>query len=335
MRRQILCSLSLVLIIFFQQQEIRAATTEAAVLPKYVLTLNWKPEPQFGGFYTAAVVERVFAKKGFQIEIVPGGSGTPTLQMLLNNKTQLAIVSADEVVTALDRGAKDILALFAVFQTNPQAIMTHAQKKYASLSDVFKDEKSTLLWQSGLPYAQYLTKKLGAPKGKVAPYLGGLTNFIHDENIQQQCFAISEPLLAEKNKIASKVFLVADEGYNPYTTVLVTTKKFQEENPQMIAQIIEGFRQGWTSYLHHESAQKQTHLVMNQLNPAMSIADMKAAAQAQMPLIETKMAQGETLGNMTPARWQELADQLFALGVIKTKVSLKGLLLPPSSTNSR
>lgn len=99
----------------------------AANADQVQLALNWKAEPQFGGFYAAQVLG-LYAKNDLDVTIIEGGSGTPTIQVLGAGKVDYAIVSADEVVIAHDRGAKNIVALFATFQTNPQAIMAHAAR---------------------------------------------------------------------------------------------------------------------------------------------------------------------------------------------------------------
>src|SRR5438552_11784011 len=99
---------------------------------KIRLALNWKPDPQFGGFYTAP-----FQKHGLDVEILPGGAGTPTIQMVGAGSAEFGVVSADELVVARSQG-NDVVALFAVFQNNPQGIMAHASRKLTSLADVLK-----------------------------------------------------------------------------------------------------------------------------------------------------------------------------------------------------
>ena len=41
------------------------------------LVLNWVPEPEFGGIY-AASENGAFAKHNLDVQITPGGAGTPT-----------------------------------------------------------------------------------------------------------------------------------------------------------------------------------------------------------------------------------------------------------------
>lgn len=280
------------------------------------LALNWKAEPQFGGFYAAAELG-YFKKLGLDVAILQGGSGTPTIQMLSSNQVDAAIVSADEIIISHDRGANDVLAIFAVYQTNPQAIMSHAESGFNKLEDVFKS-KDVLLWQTGLPYAQFLLKKYAPVSVKSAPYLGGIGNFQHDPKVSQQCFYTSEPLAAEKAKIKIKTFLVSESGYNPYTTVVAVKKSFLQKNPELVTKFKQAIQQGWQSYLQNPS---EINKFMSQLNKSMDLETFEKSAQAQKSLIETTESKKNGLGTMTIERWSTLNSQLYDLKVIKTKLN--------------
>jgi NitT/TauT family transport system substrate-binding protein len=284
------------------------------------LALNWKPEPQFGGFY-AAQVQGHYAANGLDVKIVEGGSGTPTIQMLLAGKVDYAIVSADEAVIALGRGASDIVALFATYQTNPQGIMTHAARGFESLEQVMRS-KGVLLWQSGLPYAQYLRKKYAPLTVVTAPYLGGIGNFQNDPNVSQQCFVTSEPLTAAAAGIKVKTFLVADSGYNPYTAVLVTQRQRLDKSPAEVKAMVTAVRSGWNDYLQDPTG---TNNAMQALNKAMSAETFAASAQAQHALIKT--GSNEQVGEMSLERWQTLADQLLEINVIQKPVTVDALFV--------
>lgn len=278
-----------------------------------VLALNWKPEPQFGGFY-AAQVQGDYAKQKLDVKIIEGGSGTPTIQMLTAGKVDYALVSADEIAIAHARGATNIVALFATYQTNPQAIMTHAERGFKSLDDVLHSE-GTLLWQSGLPYAQYFKKKYAPLKVSTAPYLGGIGNFQNDAKVAQQCFATSEPLTAAAAGLKVKTFLVADSGYNPYTAVLVTSRERLQRNPDEVKRMVGAVRSGWEGYLKDPAP---TNIAMRALNKSMSTQTFTDSAQAQVPLI--RPAGTAKLGSMTLERWQTLVGQLVEIKAIPAPV---------------
>lgn len=298
-----------------------ALLTAFAHAEPLTLALNWKAEPQFGGFY-AAKSSGAYRRAGLDVDIVEGGSGTPTVQMLAAGRVAYAIVSGDEIVIAHDRGANNIVAIFATYQTNPQGIMTHAERGFGSLADVLKSD-GTLLWQAGLPYAQYLRKHYSPLSVRTAPYLGGIGNFQNDKTISQQCFVTSEPLNAEKAGLAVKTFLVADSGYNPYTTVLATTRERLQQNPDEVKRIVAAVREGWSDYLKRP---EPTNIEMAALNKAMDLPTFAASAKAQQALIATSQT---PLGSMSAARWQTLIGQLREIGAIKTPVAADTLFRNP------
>lgn len=287
------------------------------------LALNWKPEPQFGGFY-AAQFNDIFKEAGLDVKILEGGSGTPTTQMIAAGSTEYAIISADELVISHARGSKDIVALFATYQTNPQAIMVHTEHKYGKLEDLFKDDKAMLLWQSGLPYAQFLLKKFAPVKLKQAPYSGGVGSFLADKKIAQQCFVTSEPLTVRKQGGDIQTFLVADADYNPYTTVLVTQRSRLEKNKDEVLKLVRAVRKGWQAYL---ADPKSTNEKLQKMNPAMDAETFAKSAEAQVPLIQTPETKDKGLGFMSDERWNSLVGQLFDLKVIKAKPHSSDLFL--------
>jgi NitT/TauT family transport system substrate-binding protein len=296
-------------LIFFSFMSLQAHAGAPADLK---LALNWKAEPEFGGFYAA---KAHFQKAGLHVKILEGGSGTPTIQMLASGQVDYAVVSGDEVLVSVDRGAKDVVALFAVYQTDPTAIMTHAERNFSSLKDVF-DHDGTLLWEAGLPYAQYLKKKYGAFKVQTAPYSGGIGIFLRTPKMSQQCFITSEPIAAEKAGVKVKTFMISDSGYNPYNTVLVTQRSRFEKNPDQVKKMVQAVREGWRDYLKDPSA---ANAVMAKLNPSMDAATFAKIAKTQASLIETAETKKHGLGHMTEERWQTLSDQLLDIKFIKAK----------------
>lgn len=291
----------------------------AAPATKIKLALNWKAEPQFGGFY-AAKLNGEFQKRGLDVEILEGGSGTPTVQMLGANKVDYAIVSAEEIILAQDRGSR-IVGLYATYQTNPQAIMTHESRAFKSLKDVFASG-GALAMQSGLSYAQFLMKKYPQPKVKIVPYLGGITNFLKDPEYSQQCFFTSEPLLAEKAGLKVKTFLISEEGFNPYTTVVAVPAETLQKDPKTAKAMIEAVRAGWQAYLKNP---EPTNKLMAGLNKSMDTETYTKSAAAQKNLIETAETQQKGLGFMSEQRWRDLITQLKELKIIKKPLNPKDL----------
>ncbi|MBC7785087.1 MAG: ABC transporter substrate-binding protein [Burkholderiales bacterium] len=303
---------------------IAIALTAPLARAQVTLQLNWKPEPQFGGFYTAQV-EGYYKAEGLDVTVEAGGAGTPTVQMVAAGRVPYGIVSADELVIARARGL-DVVALFAVYQTNPQGIMTRASRGFADIGDVFK-QPGILAMQKGLPYALFLEKRYGFDKLSIVPSpFGDLTAYRTREAYAMQCFVTSEPLAAKKIGIEPKTFLIADSGYNPYTTVLVTRGEHLKSNEADVKRIVAAVAKGWRTYLDNPA---KTNEFMAKLNPSMDAQTYQASADAQKPLIETEQTKTGGLGLMTLDRWKALIDQLVDLKVIEKPIDAAACFVSP------
>lgn len=273
------------------------------------LALNWKPEAEFGGFYAADT--GAYEKHGLKVEILPGGVGTPVVQMVAAGRAEFGISTADEVVISRARGT-DVVALFTVYQTNPQGLMTQAARGAKSISELLNS--GTLAIQKGMPYYLWLEKKFGSITARVVPYQGGIGQMVSDKQLAQQCYVTSEPLAAKKQGVETRTFLIADSGYDPYSTVLITRQAFLKKNKATVDAMLAAVREGWTDYLKDPAA---VNAVMAKLNPTMDVATLKESAEVQKPLIETEETKKIGLGGMTKARWAAVSQQLKDLKVVE------------------
>jgi NitT/TauT family transport system substrate-binding protein len=282
------------------RREIPSATKPIAI------TLDWKPEPEFGGFYQAEL-SGAFKNRGLNVSLASAGAGAMTWQLVAGGLTEFATTAADQVLIARSKGA-DVVAIFAVYQTFPQGIMVHAARGFHSIEDVFTHPG--ILAAEHDTWLDFLLAKFPNPKVTITGYGSGVSAFLAKPDYSQQCFVTSEPLLAKRNGGDPKTFLIADAGYNPYTTVLITHGPFLREHPDRVKAIVQACREGWRQYLDDPSA---ANAAMGKLNTEMDADTFKQAAAAQKPLIEVKPT---PIGSMSAERWSQLAQQLLQLKVI-------------------
>ncbi len=275
------------------------------------LALNWKAESEFGGFYEAQIKGH-YKNQKLDIEILEGGSGTPTTQMLMNGTVDYAIVSAEEILLSAERDPKRrIVAVFAVFESSPYIIMAHEKFQNKKLADLFKDKTQTISLQKGLPYVEFLIKKYAPVQAKLVPYQGGIGAFQTNKNMAQQGFITSEALIAEQKEIKTKTWLVSEEGFNPYLTVLAVREADLKNNPEQIKKMVEATRQGWLGYLKSPS---EMNTLMSLKNPAMSAEMMRLSLERMQPLMKFEPL---LLGQMRKERWDKLQKQMLDLKLIK------------------
>ncbi len=284
-----------------------ATTTESE------LALNWKPEPEFGGFYQAELAGN-YKKHGLKVKIIPGGAGQPVAQLIAAKKVEFGIVGADDLILARQNGAK-IVAVFAVYQVDPHGFMVHPKRKIEHLKDLFASEGEIAL-EKGLPYTAWLEKKYGPFKAKIVPYTGGVGEFIRNDKYSQQCFVFSEPIAARRLGMPADVLLVAESGFNPYLTVVAVHEDTLKNKPAIVKNFVKATREGWIRYLSQPTT---TNAAMQKLNNSMDLESFNQASVAQLSFIQTEWTKKNGLGTMEEKRWTELEQQLFELGLLKTK----------------
>jgi NitT/TauT family transport system substrate-binding protein len=158
-----------------------------------------------------------------------------------------------------------------------------------------------------------LKKKFTWDGVKVVPYDGGVAHFLADPSFGQQCYVTSEPIAARQKGADPTVFLIADSGFNPYTTVVITRRELLQKSPDIAKSFSLATREGWRDYLDHPQV---TNALLGKLNTSLDAATLSAASDAQKPLIENDETRQHGLGSMQQARWQTLADQLLDLKVL-------------------
>jgi len=289
-----------------------------AALHKVTLALDWVPEPEFGGFY-AGRESGAYKSRGIELEIQGGGAGAPVVQQVALGRVDFGTVGADGLLTARAHGA-DVVAVFATFQTSPQGIMVHASRKLAKLEDAFRS--GTLALETGLAYAAFLKNKFSWSGVKIVPYDGGVAHFLADPSFGQQCYVTSEPISAKKQGADPQVFLIADSGFNPYATVVITRRELLDKNPELVKSFVAATREGWKSYL---ADPKPTSELLHRLNPSLADDTLAAAAEAEKPLILSGDAEHLGVGAMTRARWEALASTLLSLKLLDKPLDVNAL----------
>jgi NitT/TauT family transport system substrate-binding protein len=289
-----------------------AGSSAAARSPAAVtLQLNWTPEPEFGGFY-AAVHDRLYERGGLDVAIKAGGAGVQTWKMVATGDVPFAIAESGEILRARLKGA-DLVALYAVYQTSPQALMVHKASGVTSLGEIFTSGKiKKVAMESGLPYVRFLEKKYGFGKVEVVQHGGNLSLFLSDPTMAQQCFAFAEPLSAKEKGVEVSVFSTAEAGFNPYLAVVITSGKYLAEHRELVDSFVRATRAGWKAYLDDA---RPTNEYLKTQQATMTVEAMNQAAELQKPYVigddKTKY-----LGYMSEERWKAFAGQLQELGEI-------------------
>lgn len=284
-----------------------SVSAESGTRPKVRLLLNWYPEAEHGGYY-AALREGYYREAGVDVEIVKGGPSAPVVPQVDGGQAEFGIGNADGLLLARSQDAK-VVALLAPLQTSPRCIMVHASSGIESFDDL---KNLTLAADNAAPYFAFLRQRLPLEGVTVVPYHGSVAEFLSDEQFAQQGYVFSEPFVAKRQGGDPKSLLVADLGFNPYTSVLFTSETYLSKNREIVRKVVAASRRGWEHYLERP---EETNRYIHEINPEMEIVALEYGIEALRPL--ARGTETDEIGGMSDERWQTLVEQLVDIDAIE------------------
>jgi NitT/TauT family transport system substrate-binding protein len=274
--------------------------------------LNWFPESEHGGLYQA-LADGTYESAGLAVEIQPGGRETPIGPELQLERCQFAITNADDVLVFREQGI-DVVAVMAAMQNHPRCILVRSDSGVDSFEDF---AGKTLQRQAGRAFVEFLRAKGYLEGVNEVPYYGTIAPMVGDPDVMIQAYSCAEPLLAEQQGIEVKTLMLSELGFNPYSSVLVTTGKLIEEQPELVQQMVDATREGWRNYLSDGEAGNQAILAANE--HGMTAEALQFGAGVMRDLAMPEGASAESIGQMSDERWQTLHRQLVELELIDPK----------------
>ncbi|KOR36547.1 MULTISPECIES: ABC transporter substrate-binding protein [Planktothricoides] len=287
-------------------------------LDKIKFLLSWKAEAEYGGFYQA-LATGIYRQHGLDVTIQPGSPQTNTTQLLMGGVIDFTIGGGIDAIKAVQEGIPKI-TVAAIFQKEIQVLLTHPGVG----NDSFEQLKGKPIYLTiGAYYWQILKTKYGLSDDQKRPYNFNVSPFLVDKNSAQQGLLTSEPYTIEKEGgFKPNILLLADAGYNPYAFTIETTKKLVETNPDLVQRFVDASIKGWYSYL--ENPQPANELIKKD-NPEMTddLIDYGLNKLKEYEVIISGDAKTLGIGAMTDQRWENLFQNLVAVGVFDANTDYK------------
>ena len=293
---------------------------QAQALDKVRFGTNWVAEAEHGGYYQA-LADGTYKKYGLDVTIVPGGPN-------VNNRILLPVGKLDFFMSANSLQTFDAvqhniptIAVAASFQKDPQVLIAHPGVK--KLEDL---KKLTLfVSKEGIvTYFQWLKQTYGFDEKKVKPYTFNAQPFLADKNSAMEGYVTSEPYAIEKQAhFKPAVFLLADHGFNSYSTLIETRRDLVEKKPDLVQRFVDASAIGWYHYLYGDPA--PGNALIKKHNPEMT-DDQLAYSIAKMRedgIVDSGDTVKLGIGAMTDARWKSFYDKMVKAGVVKAGLDYK------------
>ena len=298
-----------------------AASAHAQTLDKVSFGTNWVAQAEHGGFYQA-LIDGTYRKHGLDVTIVPGGPQVNNRILLPVGK--LDFFMAANTLQSFDAVEQNIptLAVAAMFQKEPQVLMAHPGEGIEKFEDL---KKLTLfISKEGLAsYFQWLKADFGFSEAQVKPYTSNPQPFLADKKSAMQGYVTSEPFAIEKAAgFKPKVFLIADQGFNSYSTLIETRRDLVEKKPDVVQRFVDASIIGWANYLYGDN--KAANALIKRQNPEMTdeLLAYSLAKMKEYGIVDSGDTATLGIGAMTDARMKNFYDKMVRAGVVKPSVAL-------------
>ena len=294
----------------------------AQALDKVSFGTNWVAEGEHGGFYQA-LADGTYRKYGLDVTIVPGGPS-------VNNRILLPVGKIDFFLSANTLQAFDAveqkiptIEVAALFQKEPQVVIAHPDQGV----DKFADLKKLTLFISneGVPtFYQWLKADFGFTDAQVRPYTFNPQPFLANKKSAMQGYVTSEPFaIAKAANFTPQVFLLADQGFSAYSTLIETRRELVNKNPDLVQRFVDASVVGWYNYLYGNNS--PANALIRKQNPEMTdeLLAYCVAALKKYGIVDSGDALTLGVGAMTDARMKEFFDEMVRARVTKSDLDYR------------
>jgi NitT/TauT family transport system substrate-binding protein len=277
---------------------------------------NWLAQAEHGGFYQA-VVDGTYARHGLDVEIVMGGPQTNGRLMLLTGRLDYYMGgNMIQPFLAVKENVPTVV-IASIFQKEPQCLIAHPGQGYDRFLDLKTCNNLMLSKEGQASYFQWMKAEFGFRDEQVRPYTFNAAPFLADKKSAMQGYITSEPYAIEKEAgFKPKVFLLADEGFDTYSTMIETRADVVAGKADITQRFVDASVTGWYNYMYGDNAAANT--AIKAANPDMT--DDKIAAGIRLMKENGIVDSGDSLklgiGAMTDAQMKSFFDKMVKAGVV-------------------
>ena len=288
----------------------------AQTLDKVSFGTNWVAQAEHGGFFQA-VADGTYKKYGLDVTIVSGGPNINNRILMISAKIDF-FMSANSLQT-FDAVANNIptVAVASMFQKDPQVLLAHPEANVKKLEDL----KPLTLFVSKegiVSYFQWLKSEYGFDESKVKPYTFNPQPFLADKKSAMQGYVSSEPFSVEKaSGFKPTIVLLADNGFNSYSTLIETRKELAESKPDLVQRFVDASAVGWYNYIYGDNS--AANALIKKMNPEMTdeLLAFSVGKMKEYGIVDSGDTLKDGIGAMSDARMASFFDKMVKAGVVK------------------
>ena len=283
------------------------------------LRLKWLHQSQFAGYY-AAEQEGFYKKEGINIKLVPGGTETPSIQIVAGGSEQFGVSGMAQLIEARAKGIP-VVALATTYRKNPLIWFGIDESIKTPQDLVGKKVGLTVGSNSDLLFRAMLKKNdVRIEDINIVPVKYNLALLLEGKVDMYEGYLTDQPISAELSGYKTRILNPSDYGIYFYGDTLFTTEKVIQENPDLVRRFTRATLKGWEfAYDNPEKAVDYVLMYSDQLNREQEMRGMEASLELIRP-------DDKSVGTIELDVVQQMQDLLVDYGIIKSAIDLDKLI---------
>ena len=275
---------------------------------------DWKAQAEQGGFYQA-LAAGLYEKNGLKVKIIQGSANVNVPRLIASNSVDFGIGSNSFIPLNMVANKIPGKAVMAIFQKDPQIIMTHPDSDIRNLKDM-RDLPIMISDASIGAFWLWLKSKYDFNDNQIRKKTFSLAPFLSNKSSIQQGYLTSEPFLVEREAgFTPRVFLLADYGYPSYGAMVLASSNVLKNNPEIVKAFVDASIEGWRQYIYDDPS-LGNELIMLENNEMKEDILLQAIKKIRnYELVSNEISKGLDIGLMTDIKWESFFKTMSINGV--------------------
>jgi len=278
---------------------VASASPAASATTTINFQLDWVPDQSYAGYYEADS-KGYYSAAGLKVKFLSGGNVASTASVIAGGGAQIGIVSNMARLYDANKSGANLVAIGAVLQTSPAALMSLPSLKIKKINDLVGLRIGTDPPGKADINALFAIHHV-KPNWKFVPVGYDAAPLFKHVIDAYYVYAYNQPIPYELKGQHSNVTTFAQLGFNTYSGLIVTSKSYLASHKAQVKAFLAATQKGWRAAIADPAG--AVNLVLTKYGKSLGLDKKTALAEfkAQIPFVVSPYTRKHGLLAMDPA----------------------------------